>query len=36
MFKQNQEAITKKREKMFRSHEKSITQLISGNTTLRN
>ena len=36
MFKQHQEAITKKQEKMFRSHENSIMQLISGNTTLTN
>ena len=36
MFKQHQEAITKKQEKMFRSHENSITELISGNTTLTN
>ena len=33
MFKQHQEAITKKQE-MFRSHENSMMQLISGNTTL--
>ena len=36
MFKQHQEAITKKQEDMFRSHENSIMQLISGNTTLTN
>ena len=36
MFKQHQEAITKKQEEMFRSHENSIMQLISGNTTLTN
>ena len=36
MFKQHQEAITKKHEEMFRSHENSIIQLISGNTTLTN
>ena len=36
MFKQHQEAITKKQEKMFRSHENSIMQLISGNATLTN
>ena len=36
MFKQHQEAITKKQEKIFRSHENSITELISGNTTLTN
>ena len=36
MFKQHQEALTKKQEEMFRSHENSIMQLISGNTTLRN
>ena len=36
MFNQHQEAITKKQEKMFRSHENSIMQLISGNTTLTN
>ena len=36
MFKQHQEAITTKQEKMFRSHENSIMQLISGNTTLTN
>ena len=35
-FQQHQEAITKKREEMFRSHENSIMQLISGNTTLIN
>ena len=34
MFQQHQEAITKKQEEMFRSHENSIMQLISGNTTL--
>ena len=33
MFKQHQEAITKKQEEMFRSW---IMQLISGNTTLTN
>ena len=36
MFKQHQEVITKKQEEMFRSHENSIMQLISGNTTLTN
>ena len=36
MFKQHQEAITKKQEEMFRSHENSIMQLISGNTTITN
>ena len=36
MFNQHQEAIKKKQEKMFRSHENSIMQLISGNTTLTN
>ena len=36
MFKQHQEAITKKHEEMFKSHENSIIQLISGNTTLTN
>ena len=36
MFKQHQEGITTKREEMFRSHENSIMQLISGNTTLTN
>ena len=36
MFKQHQEAITKKQEEMFRSHENSIMQLISGNATLAN
>ena len=36
MFKQHQEAITKKEEGIFRCHENSITQLISGNTTLTN
>ena len=36
MFKQHQEAITKKQEEMFRSHENSIMQLISGNTTPTN
>ena len=36
MFKQHQEAITTKQEEMFRSHENSIMQLISGNTTLTN
>ena len=36
MFQQHQEAITKKQEDMFRSHENSIIQLISGNTTLTN
>ena len=34
MFKQHQEAITKKQEEIFRSHENGIMQLISGNTTL--
>ena len=36
MFKQHQEAITKTQEEMFRSHENSIMQFISGNTTLTN
>ena len=36
MFRQHQEAITKKQEEMFRSHENSLMQLISGNTTLAN
>ena len=36
MFKQHQETITKKREKIVRSHKNSIMQLISGNTTLTN
>ena len=36
MFEQHQEAITKKQEEMLRSHENSIMQLISGNTTLTN
>ena len=36
MFKQHQEAVAKKQEEMFRSHENSIMQLISGNTTLTN
>ena len=36
MFKQHQEAITKKHEEMFRSHENSMMQLISGSTTLTN
>ena len=36
MFQQHQEPITKKQEEMFRSHENSIMQLISGNTTLTN
>ena len=36
MFKQHQEAITKKQEEMFRSHENCIMQLISGNTTPTN
>ena len=36
MFRQHQEAITKKQEKMFGSHENSIMLLISGNTTLTN
>ena len=36
MFKQHEEAITKKQEEMFRSHENSLMQLISGNTTLTN
>ena len=34
MFQQHQEAITIKQEEMFRSHENSMMQLISGNTTL--
>ena len=33
MFKKHQEAITKEQEELFRSHENSIMQLISGNTT---
>ena len=36
MFQQHQEAISKKQEELFRSHENSIMQLISGNTTLTN
>ena len=36
MFKQHQEAITKKQEQMFRSHENSIMQLISRNAPLTN
>ena len=36
MFRKHQEAITKKQEEMFRSHENSIMRLISGNTTLTN
>ena len=36
MFQQNQETITKKQEEIFRSHENSIMQLISRNTTLTN
>ena len=36
MFKQHQEAITRKHEEMFRSHENSMMQLISGSTTLTN
>ena len=36
MFRQHQEAITKKQEEMFRSHVNSIMQLISGNTALTN
>ena len=36
MFKHYQEAITEKEEKMFRSHENSIMQLTSGNTTPTN
>ena len=36
MFQQHQEAITKKQEEMFKSHENSKMQLISGNTTLIN
>ena len=37
MFKQHQEAITKKKEEeMFRSHENSIMPSISGNTILTN
>ena len=36
MFKQHQEAITKNQEEMFRSHENSIMQLFSRNTTLAN
>ena len=36
MFRQHQEAITKKQEEMFGSHENSIMLLISGNTTLTN
>ena len=34
MFRQHQEAITKKQEEMLRSHENSIMQLISRNTAL--
>ena len=36
IFQQHQEAITKKQEEIFRSHENSIMQLISGNATLTN
>ena len=36
MFKQHREAITRKHEEMFRSHENSMMQLISGSTTLTN
>ena len=36
MFKQHEEATTKKQEEMFRSYENSLMQLISGNTTLTN
>ena len=36
MVKQHQEAITKKHEEMFRSHENSIMQLILGNATPTN
>ena len=36
MFRQHQEAITKKEEEMFRIYENSIMQLISGNPTLTN
>ena len=36
IFKQHQEAITKKQVDKFRSHENSIMQLISGNTKLTN
>ena len=36
MFKQHQEAITKKQKEMFRSDENSIVQLISGDATLTN
>ena len=36
IFRQHQEAITKKQEEIIRSHENSIMQLISGNTTLTN
>ena len=36
VFKQHQEAITKKQEEMFRSLENNIMQLISGNKTLTN
>ena len=36
MSKQHQKAITKKQEEMFKSHENSIMQLISGNKTLSN
>ena len=36
MFKKHEKAITKEQEQMFRSHENSIMQLISGNTTQTN
>ena len=36
MFQQHQKAITKKQEETFRSHENSIMQLISRNSTLTN
>ena len=36
MLKHHQEALTKKQEEMFRSHENSIMQLISGNTIITN
>ena len=36
LFVSSQEAITKKQEEMFRTHENSIMQLISGSTTLTN
>ena len=36
MFKQDQEAITKKQEEISTSHGNSIMQLISGNTTVTN